>query len=331
MSDRPKSLAGFLWLRSGGHDFSLPLAGVRRVALSNQLRVAPPERGAPSWWCGVTLDDGRSHPLLNLADLMGAPASRGIGPDTVVVLASLWQLSVGLVCDRFRGIIPAGDPSWPLSPALFSTSERALPRMRLWAGRPMLDLAPEQLFSAQQRAQFDQAMKNSKVNVDQLWELSELEQQLAVEPTVTGYNDLAARYKKLGWLEEAERMQARAAQLKTEAPAMRVTAGGLSGPVNHRVLLELLQVLHLTGKSGELLLDAPGGITGAISFRVGAMVDAKSADAEDALKALRQLCAIKAGRYQFFPGVPSQTGESRLPADTTTLIAELEKQVISAP
>jgi len=327
MSDSPRSLAGFLWLRAGGHDFSLPLAGVRRVALCNQLRVSPPERGAPSWWGGVTLDDGRSHPLLNLADLIGAPAGRGIAPDAVVVLSSLWQMSVGLVCDRFRGIIPAGDPSWPLSTALFATGERALPRTRLWAGRPVLDLAPEQLFSASQRAQFDQAMKNSKVNVDQLWELSELEQQLAVTPTVKGYKDLAARYKKLGWLEEAERMQARAAEIKADAPAARVTTGALSGPVNPRVLLELLQVLHLTAKSGELLLDAPGGITGAISFRAGAMVDAKSADADDALKALRQLCAIKAGRYQFFPGVPSQTGESKLPADTTAVIAELEQQV----
>jgi len=327
MSVRPKSLAGYLWLRSGGHDFALPLAGVRRVALCSQLRVAPPERGVPSWWGGVTLDDGRSHPLLNLADLIGAPAGQGISPDSVVVLSTLWQLSVGLVCDRFRGIIPAGDPSWPLSPALFATAERALPRARLWAGRPVLDLSPEQLFSPSQRAQFDQAMKNSKVNVDQLWELSELEQQLAVTPTVTGYKDLAARYKKLGWLEEAERMQARADEIKTDAPVTRASTGGLSGPVTPRVLLELLHVLHVTAKSGELLLDAPGGITGSISLRGGAMVDAKSADADDALKALRQLCAIKAGRYQFFAGVPSQTEESKLPADTAALIAELEHQV----
>jgi len=331
MSDRPKPFAGLLWLRSGGHDLSLPLAGVRRVALCNQLRVARPGRSAPSWWSGVTLDDGRSYPLLNLADLLGAPAERKISPDAVVVLTSLWQLSVGLVCDRFRGILPAGLPSWPLAPALFATGDGVLPRMRLWMERPVLDLAPEQLFSAHHRAQFDQAMKNSKENVDELWELSELEQQLAVAPTVQGYKDLAARYRQLGWLDEAERMQARASDLKTETPTARTVTGGLGGPFNPRVLLELLHVLHLTAKSGELLLDAPGGITGAITFGGGAIIEVKCADATDVRSALRRLHAIDAGRYQFFPGAPLATSDARSPTDTAALIAELGQQSTDAP
>ena len=33
--------------------------------------------------------------------------ARGPAPDAVVVLCSLWQQPVGLVCDHFRGVIPA--------------------------------------------------------------------------------------------------------------------------------------------------------------------------------------------------------------------------------
>jgi chemotaxis signal transduction protein len=101
-----KHLAGSLWLRVGGRDFSLALERVRRVALCRQLRCAPPRSGVPSWWNGVTLDAGQPHPLLNLAELIGVPAAPTLAPDSVVVLSSLWQQPVGLVCDHFRGVIP---------------------------------------------------------------------------------------------------------------------------------------------------------------------------------------------------------------------------------
>lgn len=326
MIDRIKPLTGLLWLRSGGHDFSLPLAGVRRVALCNQLRVARSTRTGLSWWHGVTLDEGKSHPLLNLAELVGVPAGRLISPDSVVVFAYLWDQSVGLVCDRFRGIIPAGQPSWPLSHTLFASGDGALPGVRLWSGRPVIDLALQHLFSTQGRTQFDHAMKNSKENVDQLWELSELEQQLTANPTVQGYQDLAARYLKLGWTEEAERMLAKAAEVKLEAPNTRSSTNGLSGPLNRRVLLELLQVLHLTGKSGELLLEALDGIAGAVSFRGGAIVAVRCGDTVGERTALQQLATINAGRYQFLPGVPAESDRSKSSIDTTALIAGLEQE-----
>ncbi|MCX6954439.1 MAG: DUF4388 domain-containing protein [Verrucomicrobia bacterium] len=324
MSEKTKPLAGLLWLRAGGHDFSLPLAGVRRVALLSQLRVARSGRGGPSWWGGAALDDGRSHPLLHLGELIDATNGAWAGTDAVVVMVSLWQFRVGLLCERFRGIIPAGGTSWALPSRLFASGGQAFPRARLCAGRPVVDLVPEHLFSGSRRTQFDQVMKNSHENVDQLWELSELEQQLAAAPTAKGYRDLASRYKKLGWLEEAERMHARAAKVKAEAPVVPPAAAGLSGPFNGRVLVELLQVLHITGKSGELVLDAPGAIAGVITFSQGRIVDAKSGDAENELLALRQLCSIQAGRYQFLPGEAAD-GESRLIGDTAEVIATLAR------
>ncbi|PTX90711.1 DUF4388 domain-containing protein [Opitutus sp. ER46] len=328
MSDRSKPLTGLLWLRTGGLDLSLSLAGVQRVALGNQLRVAPAGPRVPPWWSGVAIADERAHPLLNMAELLGTtPHARRVG-DAVVVLTAMGGQPVGLVCDRFRGIIPPGQADWALPGTLFTSAECAPSRARLWEGRLVLDFETERFFPARRRAQLEQAMKNSKENVDQLWELSELEQQLANAPTAKGYRNLADRYRKLGWLEDAERMLARAAEVKSDAPAARTTttAGGLTGPLTPRVLLELLQVLHTTVKSGELLLDAPGAIAGSITLSRGEIIDARSADADDAAGTLRKLSAIKAGRYQFFPGAPTDA-ESKLPTDTAAVLAELSRQL----
>lgn len=325
-----KPLAGWLWLRAGGRDFSLPLESVRRVSLHRQLRVAPPGPTLPSWWSGVALDGSRPHPLLNLAELIGVPGRASLAPEAVVVLSTLWDQPVGLVCDRFRGIIPANTPSWPLSPTLFIAADRALPRARLWAGQPVPDLELERLFPPARRAQFDQAMKDSKEYVDQLWELGELELQLAGAPSTECYLDLAARYEELGWAAEAERMQARASEIKPEAvPAVRPVTGGLNGLCSPRVLLELLQVLWLTGQSGELLLDAPGRPTGSVSFHSGRIVAARSGDLADPRAALQRLFSLRGERYRFFPGTPAA---GAVPAgDTAAWMSEFERLVAVAP
>ncbi len=325
-----KPLAGWLWLRAGGRDFSLPLEGVRRVSLHRQLRVAPPGPTVPSWWSGVALEGARPYPLLKLAELIGVPGSATCAEDSVVVVASLWSQPVGLLCDRFRGIIPANTPSWPLSPALFIAADRALPRARLWAGQPVPDLELERLFPPARRAQFDQALKDSKEYVDQVWDLGELEQQLAEAPNSEGYLDLAARYQELGWQAEAERMQARASQISPEAmQAARPAAGALSGTCSPRVLLELLQVLWLTGQSGELLLEAPGRPAGSVSFHSGRIVAARSGDIADPRAALQQLFSLRGERYQFFPGTPAA---GAVPAgDTAAWMSEFERLVSVTP
>ncbi len=319
-----KPLVGWLWLRAGGRDFSLPLEGVRRVALCRQLRVVPPGPTVSSWWSGVALDGARPYPLLNLAELIGVPGSPPPAPDAVAVLSTLWSQPVGLVCDRLRGVIPPNTPSWPLSPKLFMAADGALPRARLWAGRPVPDLEPERLFPPARRAQFDQAMKDSKENVDQLWELSELEQHLAAAPSAEGYLDLAAHYRELGWVEEAERMETRASEINPEVvQAARPAAGELNGVCTPRVLLELLQVLWLTGRSGELVLAAPGRSGGSVSFLSGCIVAARCGDIVDPRAALRQLVSLRGERYQFVPGTPV-AGAAPAPGDTAAWMAELE-------
>lgn len=330
MSANPKPLTGWLWLRASGRDFSLPLEGVRRVALYRELRVTPPGPTVPTWWSGVALDGARPYPLLNLAELIGVPGSVARPPDAVVVVAPLWSQPVGLVCDRFRGIIPHNTLSWPLSRKLFMTADGALPSARLWAGQPVPDLELERLFPPARRAQFDQAMNDSKEYVDQLWELGELEQQLARAPNAESYLDLAARYEELGWEEEAERMHVRASAIQPEAAhAARPTAGGLSGPCTPRVLLELLQVLWLTGQSGELLLDEFGHPAGSVSFHSGRIVAARSGDIADPHAALQQLFSQRGKRYQFFPGTPA-AGAAQA-GDTAAWMAEFERLVAVEP
>lgn len=322
-----KNLTGWLWLCAGGRDFSLPLDGVRRVTLCRQLRVAPPGPTVPSWWSGVALEGARPHPLLNLAELIGVPGGGSLNPDDVVVFFSLWNQPVGLICDRFRGVIPANTPSWPLSPRLFMTADGALPRARLWAGQPLPDLEPERLFPPARRAQFDQAMKESKEDVDQLWQLRELEQQLDDAPSAEGYLDLAAHYGQLGWTGEAERVRSRAAAIKPDATqAVRSAAGGLSGPCTPRVLLELLQVLWLSGKSGELLLEEEGRNAGAVSFDSGRIVAVRCGEIADPHDALLRLFSLRGERYQFFSGAPA-AGTASAAGDIAAWMAEFERLV----
>lgn len=320
-------MAGGLWLRSGGRDFSLSLDRVRRVVLCQQLRCAPPEASAPAWWVGVTLDGGLAHPLLNLAELIGLPASPAPAPESAVVFTRVGEQPVGLVCERFRGIIPPSAKRWTLSPNLFEQAERSLPAARLWAGRPVLELEPERLFPGAWREVLSQSMKDAKENVDQLWELSELEQKLANAPSAQGYLDLADRYRKLGWEEEANRVQARAAEVRNDhGSAARPAGGGLSGPCSPRVLLEVLQVLRLTGKTGELLIESSQGLAGSVSFQAGAIVAVRCGEHEEELPGLRALARLRGGRYQFFPGVATD-GAAPAVDSTAAWMAELERFV----
>lgn len=323
------SLTGHLWLKTGGIDLALPLSVVRHVALGNQLRVCRPRTQLPAWWQGVMIDGDRAHALLGLGELIGLPDSPQAVRDTVVVMTSIGNSSAGLVCDRVLGLIPERVPARRLPSSLFSTGIGAFPEVRLWESHPVVTVMPESLFTTKSRAQFDLAMETSRQDVDLLWELSELEQKLASAPSAKGCLELAARYRELGWDEEATRMEARAAEMKPEAGAPQQNVSALTGPFTRRVSMELLQVLHLTGKSGELQLQAPSGAMSSVWFDRGVIVDARSGDTDDAMISLRRICGIRAGHYQFRPGTPDGAKQARLDPDSAAVIAELGKHVSS--
>ena len=121
-------------------------------------------------------------------------------------------------------------------------------------------------------------------------------------------------------------MESRASAIKLDAMrSARAVKGGLSGQCTPRVLLELLQVLWLTGQSGELLFEARGRPTGSVSFHSGRIVAAHSGEIAEPRAALQQLFSLRGECYQFFPGTPAA---GAVPAgDTAAWMAEFERLV----
>lgn len=170
-------------------------------------------------------------------------------------------------------------------------------------------------------------MPDSANNLDDLWELSELEQRIAARPIAEDMERLADKYEKLGWSKEAEKLRQRAADAKLNPN--RREAVRLTGAFTPIVLLEILRVLHLTRKTGELLLESSNGMTAAISITDGLLVDAQAADTQPGVAALRQVFALPGGRYQFLPGT-MRVAFQTLPSDSAALIMQLADELSAA-
>jgi len=149
-------------------------------------------------------------------------------------------------------------------------------------------------------------MADTPPPLDLLCELSEQERILAENPDAHGYLKLASGYAEAGWIKEATRAAERAKALAQGAGRRPVNeAVALSGPCTPTVLIELLRSLHLTGKSGQLHLDALGGIRVVLSLRQGVLIDAQSSDASPGEPSLFRAGCLRAARYTFVPVEPS--------------------------
>ncbi len=167
-------------------------------------------------------------------------------------------------------------------------------------------------------------MSEPTQNLDDLWELSELEQRIAARPIPEDMERLAAKYDLLGWSKEAAKLRQRAIEAR-ENPNHR-EAVRLVGPFTPVVLLEILRVLHLTRKTGELLLESSSGVTAAVTLTDGMLVDAQAEEVQPGVAALRQALSLSGGRYQFLPGrmrIAFQT----LPGDTAALLLQLSDEI----
>jgi Domain of unknown function (DUF4388) len=307
-------LGGHLRLVAGGVQFGLPLDRVLRVALAGDERRLPARNGAEAWWRGVALEGGRSVPIVSLSGLLGLRSTSAMGGADVLVHCRVGAGRVILECEAVRGIVPATVVADALPPGWLATGGECFPRVLRTPEVPVLELAPEALFPIRRRQLLTKLMSESEPSIEKLWALSELENKLSLAPTSVGYRKLALGYANEGWSEDATRIAQRADELEarekeanpflaapegsTTTPTTR-TAPVFSGSFNPRVLLELLQVLHLTGKSGELRLAAPGGATACFAFNEGRVVGAESTDAAPGEESLVRAVGLEGGRYEF--------------------------------
>jgi hypothetical protein len=182
-------------------------------------------------------------------------------------------------------------------------------------------------------------MSEKKEAIERLWAVSELEQRVAIKPDATAMRTLADHYDDLGWADEARRLRENAADLpdefetaKADEPASKPAVAvaevdtRLKGRFTPRSLVEIIQVLHLTGKSGTLVAEAVGGLAATVNFAEGSLVEAHATGGEEGEAALHLAVRIKGGCYHFKSGTAT-TEKRNLPEDSAALVAAFAAEV----
>lgn len=181
-------------------------------------------------------------------------------------------------------------------------------------------------------------MSETQEDIEQLWAVSELEQQVATRPDPKCLGELADRYDELGWSEEAQKLRNQAAKLSPEelAPSAEVTGHlrprqaakvpVLSGRFTPGSLVEIIRVLHLTKKSGDLVIEATGGLSATVIIANGRLMEAHATGGEEGEAALHLAVRIKGGCYHFTPGRVSSS-QPNLPEDSSALVAAFAAEV----
>ncbi len=143
-------------------------------------------------------------------------------------------------------------------------------------------------------------LKKQQASRSQLHEIQELEKKVAMAPTVKDFISLAHRYSALGFNQDADRMLelAEKCQAQNSSGTGPASDSLLSGAIAPLMLIEVLQLLSRTNKSGELVLESPDG-----SFHIfldrGQIVNASSDRYEPGLSAFYMGVRVTQGSYRF--------------------------------
>jgi CheY-like chemotaxis protein len=106
----------------------------------------------------------------------------------------------------------------------------------------------------------------------------------------------------------------------------------VEGNLSQISLLDLLQLFHLTRKTGTVRLLREGGVPGTVLVRDGEVIDATAPGGEGSAihgaKALFRLMGLGEGRFEFLPGDPGNA--RRIDAPTRALLLEGARQIDEA-
>ncbi len=134
----------------------------------------------------------------------------------------------------------------------------------------------------------------------QIEELHRVEEQLSLNPTVDGCLELADRYAELGMAKDAQRLIQVAELLEKDSVQTGNTTSDslLSGSINPLMIIEVLQILARTRKSGELVLESTGQ-TFRIFFDRGQIINAHSTSEMPGITSFLMAIRIAEGTYRF--------------------------------
>lgn len=135
---------------------------------------------------------------------------------------------------------------------------------------------------------------------EQIEELHKIEEHLSLNPTVNGCLDLADRYSELGMTKDAQRLIQVAELLEKDSSRDVKTAPDnlLTGAITPLMIIEVLQILSRTQKSGELVLESTEQ-TFHIFFDQGQIINAHSTSDMPGFASFLMAVRITDGNYRF--------------------------------
>ena len=135
---------------------------------------------------------------------------------------------------------------------------------------------------------------------DKCAELKHKEDALVEDPSIEGYLELAEAYNELGLNKESMRMVQKAEQLEEDQTQESESESNylLEGSLNLNMLVEILQVLHRTKRTGELMIEQPAS-TSCIYFSMGEVIHATNMLEPHGIASLHAVFRFCMGTYRF--------------------------------
>jgi len=288
-----------LLLRIDGEAYGLPLDRIRQVLLRSDVEIVPFD--GDEMLVGALQGRGAPIPVIELRSILGLPKAHGIGSRQGIVVIGIGEESYGLLVDECRGV-KSFDTSALTSfhSTLLQGGDRIFSGLVNDGKEIVLFLDERHMFPSSLQEKIAALLADSDRFLELYREVKALEMALEEKPTVDGFLELAELYQKQGRKKDAERSLLMAESMERSVEA---TEEGklpvLRGTLENGMLVEVLQMLTIGCRSGDLTVDLPGeGGKALIHFRKGQVWDAKIGW-KVGRDAFREIIARREGLWQF--------------------------------
>ncbi len=289
----------YLILSIDGDPYGYPLEGIRQILLRSDVEVIPWE--GDETFVGAIKHKDAMVPVIELRGILGLPASKVRFSRQGIVLVEGACGPCGLLVDECKGV-----RSYP--PAAFSRFEPTLASGDgpVFSGlfhdgkEIIVFFADRALLGGRLQEKIRAHLKNANAFFEIACKVKALEAEIEEKPTVDRFLQLAELYQKQGRKKDSERCLLMAESMERSAEA---TCEGrtpvLRGDIESGIFVEILQMLSLSGKSGDLCVRAPGqSDESVLHFRQGQIWDAR-AGWKVGRDAVRDILVMNEGQWEF--------------------------------
>jgi chemotaxis signal transduction protein len=266
----------FLLFTIDGESYAYPLDRIKGILLRSEVEVIPWE--GDEAFVGIVRQGDGMVPIIELRGILGLPGERVRSIRQGIVVVEAFDGRYGLLVDECNGVKSFQVKSLSRFHPSLATGEQAIFSGLLNDGdRIILFFAENALFPGKLREKVRSQLANSDRYLTLAKEVKDLELGLEEKPTVDGFLQLAELYQKQGRKKDSERclLMAESMERGVEA-AEEGRTPILRGTIESGIFVEILQMLSLSRKSGDLCIQIPGESQEAvIHIRQGQIWDAK--------------------------------------------------------